>query len=119
MLFRHLAAEPPHANAEDRGQHQNDTGQRNGRNDAEHNKSADRKHAYDDDNDIGDRITGRDMPVCRLTIQLLLANLLFNIGLSIEAFEPRRPGFAIFIILLEKLAHPTVGKQRPQASERR
>ncbi len=113
MLFRHLSAQPPHADAEDRSQHQNDTAQRDGGDNAEHNESADREHAYDDDNYIGDRVSGGDLPVWRLMIQLFLTNLLFNIGLSIEAFEPWRPGSAIFIILLEKLAHSTVLKQCP------
>ena len=64
MLSRQFPAKPPHANAQYCGQHQNDAAHRDGRNDAEHDKSTNRKHADNNDEYIGNRIAGGDMPVC-------------------------------------------------------
>ncbi len=108
VLLRQSAAKPPHANSQNRRHHRDDTAQRHGGKNAEHNESAYREYTDDNDEQIGNRIADGKMPVRCMTNQLLLANLLFDVGLSIEAFEPRCPDFAFFIILLEKLANSTV-----------
>lgn len=107
-MFWQLPAKPPHPNAQHDGQHQNNAAQCDERDDAQNDRRADHERADNNDEHVGERIACRKMPVCCVPNQLFLTCLPFHIGPSIEAFEPRRPGFTTIAGLLKELTNTTV-----------
>ena len=115
-VFWQLAAKPPHPNTQHGGQHQNNAAECDERDDAQNDRCTDHERADNNDEHIGKRIACRKMSV--VLNQLFLTYLLFHIGPSIEAFEPRYPGFTTIVRLFKELTNTAVRKWRPQSPER-
>lgn len=94
-MFWQLPAKPPHPNTQHGGQNQNNAAQCDERDDAQNDRCADDERADNNDEHIGQRIACRKMSV--VPNQLFLTYWLFYIGPSIEAFEPRYPGFTTIV----------------------
>lgn len=64
-----LAVEPPHAQAEDRGEDGDDAAQHDESDEAEHDRHADSERADDDHEYVGNRIAGRQAAIYRRKFQ--------------------------------------------------